>query len=569
MEKKDIVSYNYDELQDEIKSIGEKPFRAKQIYAWLHEKLAEEFDEMTNLSKALREKLDQAYEIRKVKVVAHQISKVDPTEKFLFELEDGNRIESVLMKYNYGNSVCISSQVGCRMGCRFCASTLDGLERNLTTSEMLRQIYQIQKMTGERVSNVVVMGTGEPLDNYDNFVKFIHMLSDEHGLNISQRSITASTCGIVPNIHRLAGEGLQITLALSLHGSSQEKRKKLMPIANKYELSEVLEACDDYYKQTGRRVTFEYSLVAGVNDGPDDVKELTGILKHRNCHLNLIPVNPIKERDFKKPDSKKAMEFQNKLEKNGINVTIRRERGSDIDGACGQLRRRYGAVKDKPVGPFPNLLVVADGMGGHKAGDFASKYTVKVVHEELEKTELDKPEEILKSIVSVANHKLIQAAQSDVKLEGMGTTLVIATVIGNTLYFSNVGDSRLYLIGDKIKQLSKDHSLVEEMVRLGGIKAEEAKNHPDKNIITRAMGVKEEVEADIYEYRLKKGDMILMCTDGLSNMVEDEDMFDIVKGARDIVEAVQMLIEKANSNGGRDNIGVVLAEPLADEVSAW
>ena len=258
----------------------------------------EEFDEMTNLSKALREKLDQAYEIRKVKVVAHQISKVDPTEKFLFELEDGNRIESVLMKYNYGNSVCISSQVGCRMGCRFCASTLDGLERNLTTSEMLRQIYQIQKMTGERVSNVVVMGTGEPLDNYDNFVKFIHMLSDEHGLNISQRSITASTCGIVPNIHRLAGEGLQITLALSLHGSSQEKRKKLMPIANKYELSEVLEACDDYYKQTGRRVTFEYSLVAGVNDGPDDIKELTGILKHRNCHLNLIPVNPIKERDF-------------------------------------------------------------------------------------------------------------------------------------------------------------------------------------------------------------------------------------------------------------------------------
>ena len=234
-----------------------------------------------------------------------------------------------------------------------------------------------------------------------------------------------------------------------------------------------------------------------------------------------------------------------------------------------EMNQDYVYVTDKPVGPFPNLLVVADGMGGHKAGDFASKYTVKVVHEELEKTELDKPEEILKSIVSVANQKLIQAAQSDVKLEGMGTTLVIATVIGNTLYFSNVGDSRLYLISDKIKQLSKDHSLVEEMVRLGGIKAEEAKNHPDKNIITRAMGVKEEVEADIYEYRLKKGDIILMCTDGLSNMVEDEDMFDIVKGARDIVEAVQMLIEKANSNGGRDNIGVVLAEPLADEVSTW
>ncbi len=234
-----------------------------------------------------------------------------------------------------------------------------------------------------------------------------------------------------------------------------------------------------------------------------------------------------------------------------------------------EINQDYVYVTDKPIGPFPNLLVVADGMGGHKAGDFASKYTVKVLREELESTPLDKPEEILRNVVSVANHKLIEIAQSDVKLEGMGTTLVAGTVIGNTLYFSNVGDSRLYVINDKIKQVSKDHSLVEEMVRLGGIKAEEAKNHPDKNIITRAMGVKEDVEADIYEYKLRKGDIILMCTDGLSNMIEDEDMFDIVKSARDIVEAVLMLIEKANSNGGRDNIGVVMAEPLADEVSIW
>lgn len=349
MDKKDIASFGYDELIEEMKQIGEKPFRAKQIYSWLHEKLADSFDEMTNLSKAFREKLDHEYEIKKVTMAARQISQVDPTEKFLFELEDGNMIESVLMKYNYGNSVCISSQVGCRMGCRFCASTIDGLERNLTVSEMLRQIYHIQKITGERVSNIVVMGTGEPLDNYDNFVKFIHMISDEHGLHISQRNITASTCGIVPNILRLSEEGLQITLALSLHGSNQEKRKKLMPVANKYELSEVLNACDVYFEKTGRRVTFEYSLVKGVNDQPEDIRELTAILKHRNCHLNVIPVNPIRERDFQKPDSKNAQEFKNKLEKNGINVTIRRERGSDIDGACGQLRRRYGAVKkEKP-----------------------------------------------------------------------------------------------------------------------------------------------------------------------------------------------------------------------------
>ena len=214
-----------------------------------------------------------------------------------------------------------------------------------------------------------------------------------------------------------------------------------------------------------------------------------------------------------------------------------------------EVNQDYVYVTDQPVGPFPNFLAVADGMGGHKAGDFASKYTVNTVLEELEKTPLDKPEEILRNIVSIANHKLIEVAATDVKLEGMGTTLVAGTIIGNTLYFANVGDSRLYLINEKIRQISKDHSLVEEMVRLGGIKAEEAKNHPDKNIITRAIGVKEDVEADIYEYRLKKGDVILMCTDGLSNMVEDEDMFDIVKGSRDVVETVEMLIEKANSNG--------------------
>ena len=340
MEKKDIASYSFEELQEEMLAIGEKGFRSRQIYSWIHEKLVDDFEEMTNLSKTLRQKLEAAYEIRRVEMEKRQISKIDGTNKFLFCLKDGNMVESVLMKYKHGNSVCISSQVGCRMGCRFCASTLDGLERNLTPSEMLRQVYQIQKITGERVSNIVIMGTGEPLDNYDNFLKFIHMVSDEHGLNISQRNITASTCGIVPNIRRLAEEKLQITLALSLHGSNQEKRRSLMPVANKYELQEVLEACDYYFEKTGRRITFEYSLVHGVNDTPEDAKELTGILKDRNCHLNLIPVNPIKERNYEKPDKKSAENFKNKLEKNGINVTIRREMGSDIDGACGQLRRK-------------------------------------------------------------------------------------------------------------------------------------------------------------------------------------------------------------------------------------
>ncbi len=341
MDKKDIKSYNFSELKQEMESIGEKAFRAKQIYEWLHVKLVDSFEEMTNLSKALREKLETEYEIPKVQMVERQISKFDGTNKFLFLLQDGNVVESVLMKYKHGNSVCISSQVGCRMGCKFCASTIGGLRRNLKVSEMLGQIYQIQKIFGERVSNVVVMGTGEPMDNYDNFVKFIHILTDEQGLNISQRNITVSTCGIVPNMKRLAKEKFQITLAFSLHGSTQEKRKALMPIANKYELDEVLEACDYYFEKTGRRITFEYSLVHGINDNDEDVKELIEILKPRNCHLNLIPVNPIKERSFEKPSKKSADNFKNKLEKSGINVTIRREMGSDIDGACGQLRRRY------------------------------------------------------------------------------------------------------------------------------------------------------------------------------------------------------------------------------------
>ena len=339
--KKDIRAFGYEELQKEVESMGEKAFRAKQIYEWLHVKLADSFGEMTNLSKGLRERLDEEYVILPVEMLERQVSKLDGTNKFLFRLYDGNVVESVLMRYKHGNSVCISSQAGCRMGCAFCASTIGGLQRNLSASEMLGQVYQIQRITGERVSNVVVMGTGEPLDNYDNFVKFIRLLTDGHGLNISQRSVTVSTCGIVPGIQKLAEEDLQITLALSLHGSTQEKRKRLMPVANKYDLMEVLGACDEYFRKTGRRVTFEYSLVHGVNDTDEDARELTELLRPRNCHLNLIPVNPVKERDFVRPSRENALNFKNKLEKSGINVTIRREMGSDIDGACGQLRRRY------------------------------------------------------------------------------------------------------------------------------------------------------------------------------------------------------------------------------------
>jgi 23S rRNA (adenine2503-C2)-methyltransferase len=337
----DIKSMTLEELQAEMIRIGDKKFRAGQIYSWLHEKLADDFDQMTNLSKELREKLKNEYELTHLELVQVQTSKLDGTSKFLFRLSDGNVIESVLMKYHHGNSVCISSQVGCRMGCRFCASTLGGLERGLKPSEMLDQIYQIQKWSGERVHNVVVMGTGEPLDNYDALLRFLKILTAEGGLHISQRNVTVSTCGIVPKIRKLAEEKLQITLALSLHASSQEKRKTLMPVAYKYELSEVLDACRYYFEQTGRRITFEYSLVGGVNDTPEDARELIALVKSLNCHVNLIPVNPIKERDYVQSNQQTIQNFKNMLEKSGIACTIRREMGRDIDGACGQLRKSY------------------------------------------------------------------------------------------------------------------------------------------------------------------------------------------------------------------------------------
>lgn len=338
--KQDIKSWNQTELESFFVSLEEKPFRARQVYQWMHVKHAVSFDEMTNISNGLKEKLKETCDLTVLQQVLVQRSKLDETAKYLFALSDGNMIESVRMKYKHGNSVCISSQAGCRMGCRFCASTLGGLVRNLTPAEMLDQIYRIQEDIGERVSHVVVMGTGEPLDNYDNLLKFLELLTDENGLNISQRNITVSTCGIVPNMRRLAQEKLQITLAVSLHAASQEKRLELMPVAKRYDIHELIASCRDYFSQTGRRITFEYSLVGGVNDKTADAVQLAELIKGLNCHVNLIPVNPIEERDYVQSDTKAVMNFKNKLERYGITATVRREMGRDIDGACGQLRRR-------------------------------------------------------------------------------------------------------------------------------------------------------------------------------------------------------------------------------------
>ncbi|MEE3419983.1 MAG: 23S rRNA (adenine(2503)-C(2))-methyltransferase RlmN [Lachnospiraceae bacterium] len=337
----DLLSMTLPELTEAVTDMGEKKFRARQIYEWIHKKGAASFSEMTNVPKNLREKLAGAYSFSAPEIRTVQESKIDGTRKYLFRMSDGEYVESVLMRYQYGLSVCISSQVGCRMGCSFCASTLLGLTRNLTAGEMLSQVYAIQRDMGERISHVVVMGTGEPMDNYDNLVRFLHMISDENGLHISERDLTVSTCGIVPGIRKLAEEKMAINLALSLHAPNDELRKKIMPVARAYSLKEIFEALDLYYEATKRRLTFEYSLIRGVNDSDECARELSRLLGRRNALVNLIPVNPVRETGYRETARTDVLAFQKKLENYGIHVTIRREMGRDIDGACGQLRKRY------------------------------------------------------------------------------------------------------------------------------------------------------------------------------------------------------------------------------------
>ena len=334
----EILSLYPEELKTRLAAMGAPTYRASQVFSWLHVKRVRSFEEMTDLPKAFRGKLAEAFVITSIKPVLRQKSQEDGTEKVLFELPDGARIESVFMKYHYGASICVSTQVGCRMGCRFCASTIGGLERNLTASEILSELYEMERLTGEDIRHLVLMGTGEPFDNYDEVIRFIRLATMPEGKNLSARNVTLSTSGLPERIRQFAEEGLPVTLALSLHASNDEARKALMPVARKYPLSEVLRACDDYFEKTGRRVTYEYAVISGENDTEKNVQELRALLGGKNAHINLIPVNPVREKMMKRPDKKEIQAFQNALEINGINATIRRTLGTDIDGACGQLR---------------------------------------------------------------------------------------------------------------------------------------------------------------------------------------------------------------------------------------
>jgi 23S rRNA (adenine2503-C2)-methyltransferase len=343
-DKIDIRSLTFEKLTERLVAMGEKAFRAKQIFEWLHARGVDSFDEMTNISKSLRDKLADEFCISSLKIVEKLVSEEDGTVKYLFDIGDNTVIESVFMSYSYGNAVCVSSQAGCRMGCSFCASTVDGLERNLLAGEIAGQIYNIQHDTGKRVSNIVIMGSGEPLDNYDNVLDFLNIINDEKGLGIGMRHITLSTCGLVDKIYELMELKMQITLAISLHAPNDDIRRNIMPIANRYSIDEVIAAARKYADFTKRRVTYEYSLISGVNDSRDNARELASRLKGSMCHVNLIPVNDVRENNYVRSSEDSIKSFASVLEENGIEATIRRKLGSDINAACGQLRKRY---KDK------------------------------------------------------------------------------------------------------------------------------------------------------------------------------------------------------------------------------
>ncbi|MBR1737616.1 MAG: 23S rRNA (adenine(2503)-C(2))-methyltransferase RlmN [Firmicutes bacterium] len=345
MEKTDIRSLSLEETEKMLIDMGEKKFRAKQIYSWLHKKQTDDFDDMTDISVALREKLKENCEILKLKTVKKLTSSEDETVKYLFKTNDANIIECVLMKYSYGYAACISSQIGCRMGCTFCASTIDGLERNLTAGEMAGEVYKIQNDCKNRIGNIVIMGSGEPLDNYDNIIKFLKIINSKEGNALGARHITVSTCGLAEKIYDMAELELQITLAISLHAPNDEIRKKLMPIANKYSIDEVIKAASYYAENTKRRVTYEYALIDGINDSKKAARELADRLKGSLCHVNLIPINDVSESGYKKSSEKTIAEFKDTLTEKNIQTTIRRELGSDINAACGQLRKSYADKK--------------------------------------------------------------------------------------------------------------------------------------------------------------------------------------------------------------------------------
>ena len=589
----ELNSLTLEESKEYMVDIGEKAFRGEQLFLFFNRNNELNIDDLKILPKKLRSHLIDNGKVNKMEIYKRFDSKIDNTKKYLYLLEDGNIIESVAMEYTHGLSACISTQVGCKMGCSFCASTKEGLIRNLTPAEMVNQIYMMEKDLGRSITNIVLMGSGEPLDNYDNTLKFLNIINDERGHNISLRNITLSTCGVVPKIYDLAKSKMPITLSISLHSPFDLDRKDIMPIANRYSVRELMDACRYYAKATNRRITFEYTLIDNVNDREKDVRELVNILKGINAHVNLIPLNPIKEFEKDRPSRENIERFQNELKKFNINATIRREMGGDISASCGQLRRSItdknpvnirswgdkmmvGAKSDIGKKREVNeddfyasddiglpLYLVADGMGGHNAGEVASKMAIDIIKNniiDLKKTlaDEDKIIQLIKKSIEEANTKIYLKSIKNQQYKGMGTTITLAYILEGKICLGHVGDSRAYLIQDgNLNQITEDHSFVNELLKSGSITKEEAKNHPKRNMITRAVGSSSIIEMDLKVENYNKNDILILCSDGLINMVRDSEILEVFKSETDVQKACDILVDLANSNGGLDNITIV------------
>lgn len=584
----DLKSMTLEEITAALRAMGEPSFRGKQVFTWLHRGITD-FDEMMNIPKSLREKLRAEYYITVPTVARKQVSKLDGTIKYLWELQDGNCIETVLMSYHHGNTVCISSQVGCRMGCKFCASTLAGKVRDLTPSEMLDQVLFTQLDSGREISNLVLMGIGEPMDNRKNVLRFLELINHPDGMNIGMRHISLSTCGVVPGIDALAEDNLQLTLSVSLHAPDSATRSRIMPVNNAYDVEELFAACHRYFKKTGRRISFEYAMIDGVNDHDWQADLLAEKIHGMPGHVNLIPLNDVVESEFK--PSKRVAAFQKRLESHGLTATVRRSLGGDIDASCGQLRRKemkaregVGAMRacgktDVGLRRHENqdtfaveqgkkllIAVVCDGMGGAEGGQIASSVAVETFMKEMRALiRADMTAEQLRELASFcvakANTAVYQRALQDPAYQGMGTTLVSAVAEEKYAIVCNIGDSRAYLIrGGEITRITHDHSVVQTLVENGNITAEEARTHPNRNLITRALGPDENTLCDAFEVTFTKGDKILLCTDGLVVTATDDEICRAVCAGKSAEESLDDLIALAKAQGAPDNVTAVLIE---------
>lgn len=586
--KIDIKSLTYDKLLENILKINLPKYKASQIFTWVSKGVFD-FSSMTNISKKDQAILKENFYITKIKIKAKQISK-DGTVKYLFELEDNSFIESVVMKYSYGFSICVSTQVGCKMNCDFCATGKAGFKRNLTPGEIISQIHMAQNDLNIKISNIVLMGMGEPLDNYNNVLKFIKVITSSEGMNFSPRRITISTCGLADKIYKLADENLGIRLSISLHSPFDEERSAIMPINKKYNIKDLLKACKYYIIKTNKRITFEYSLIKDKNENKAHAMALAKLIKPLICHVNLISINKVENSKYNKVSEDDINKFKQILEKQNIPTTIRRTLGNDIDASCGQLSGKLKESSVKRSGwklkisalsdigktrqtnqDFYNIeeiekdltwAAVCDGMGGVSGGNIASASAIKVMTESITNSintsqEGEELKNALVKSVKAANEFIFSSSNNNPSLSGMGTTCVCAIISKNKAYLANVGDSRAYFISnDNIFQITKDHSIVQEMLDSGEITKDEAINHPRKNIITRALGVSEEVKIDCYELDINENDIIFLCTDGFSNYASNEDILKLVKENK--FEALaQSAINFANNAGGHDNITVV------------